>query len=94
MPKPSYPPTRIDTAVEELHGERVPDPYRWLEDGDSDETRAWTEAQNRFTREYLDAVPASEDPYPTYTVPSAPIAGHEATAPLGNSQSFCPAARA
>ena len=58
MPNPIYPASRIDTAVEELHGERVPDPYRWLEAGDSEETRAWTEAQNRVTRAYLDAVPA------------------------------------
>ncbi|MEO8140296.1 MAG: prolyl oligopeptidase family serine peptidase [Gemmatimonadota bacterium] len=58
MPKPTYPASRIDTAVEEIHGERVPDPYRWLEAGDSEETRLWTEAQNRIARTYLDAVPA------------------------------------
>ncbi len=58
MPDPTYPVTRIDTAVEELHGERIPDPYRWLEDGASDETRAWTEAQNRCTQDYLSQVQA------------------------------------
>jgi prolyl oligopeptidase len=58
MTRPAYPPTRLDTAVEELHGERIADPYRWLESGDTEETRLWTEAQNRITRTYLDAVPA------------------------------------
>jgi len=43
--------------VDELHGERIPDPYRWLEDGESAETRAWTEAQNARTEAYLAASP-------------------------------------
>jgi len=54
---PNYPPTRTTDAVESLHGETIPDPYRWLEDGESPDTRAWTEAQNALTRSYLDAVP-------------------------------------
>jgi prolyl oligopeptidase len=54
---PSYPPTRTDQTLEVLHGEAIPDPYRWLENGDSEETRAWTEAQNRLTEAYLEAVP-------------------------------------
>src|SRR5579859_3613030 len=51
------PPTRQDNVVDDLHGTAVVDPYRWLEDGDSAETRAWVEAQNERTREYLDALP-------------------------------------
>jgi prolyl oligopeptidase len=52
------PATRRDDVVEELFGERIVDRYRWLEDGDSPETRDWTAAQNAFTEAYLSASPA------------------------------------
>ena len=51
------PPTRAEDLVEVLHGVPVADPYRWLEDGESAETRAWVEAQNAFTRSVLEALP-------------------------------------
>jgi prolyl oligopeptidase len=54
---PTYPPTPVSDAVETLHGETIPDPYRWLEDGESAATGQWTAAQNALTRSYLDAVP-------------------------------------
>ena len=41
----AYPPARREDLVEDLHGERVSDPYRWLEDGDSSETMPWQQAQ-------------------------------------------------
>jgi endonuclease YncB( thermonuclease family) len=43
-------------AVEVLHGESIPDPYRWLEDQDGPETRAWIDAQNKYTHSLLDGL--------------------------------------
>jgi prolyl oligopeptidase len=54
---PDYPETRSVDVVETLHGEDIPDPYRWLEDADSSETRLWTERQNAFTQSYLESLP-------------------------------------
>jgi prolyl oligopeptidase len=58
IPVPPPPPARVDDVVEERHGLRIADPYRWLEDGTSSETRAWTAAHNERTRTALDAIPA------------------------------------
>lgn len=52
-PKYRYPQTRKDSQVDSYHGIRVADPYRWLEDDNSDETRAWVKAQNDVTFGYL-----------------------------------------
>ena len=46
--------TRRDPVVERLHGVEVADPYRWLEDGDDPEVRAWVAEQNAATRSVLD----------------------------------------
>jgi prolyl oligopeptidase len=43
------PPTRVETVVDTIHGVEIPDDYRWLEDQESAETRAWIEAQNAYT---------------------------------------------
>jgi prolyl oligopeptidase len=51
------PPARRDDTVDVLHGTEVADPYRWLEDADAPETRAWVEASNARTRAALDARP-------------------------------------
>ena len=52
--------TRKEERVELLHGVAVPDPYRWLEDGDSAEVRAWDEAQTAATRAWLARIPMRE----------------------------------
>ncbi len=52
------PVTRAEEIVERLHGIPVSDPYRWLEDEESREVRAWVEAQNAHTARVLDAIPA------------------------------------
>jgi prolyl oligopeptidase len=51
----------VQEQVEVLHGVEVADPYRWLEDLDSAETRAWVDAQNGLTERWLDAVPARDE---------------------------------
>lgn len=52
-----YPPARRGDTVETLHGLRVADPYRWMEELDAPETRAWIEAENRLTESWLAQVP-------------------------------------
>ncbi len=54
---PSPPPTRTVEVVETLHGVRVADPYRWLEEDQAPEVRAWIDAQNAYTRSLLDPLP-------------------------------------
>lgn len=49
----NYPVTRQEIMVELYHSIEVPDPYRWLEDPDSEETKAWVSAQNEVTYAYL-----------------------------------------
>ncbi len=61
VPLPTeYPPAARGDVVDDYHGTAVADPYRWLEDTESEETAAWVKAQNEVTRAYLDAIPARE----------------------------------
>ena len=56
VPKP--PPSRVDNFREVIHGVEIIDPYRWLEEQDSPETRAWIDAQNKYTHSLLDGLPS------------------------------------
>jgi prolyl oligopeptidase len=47
-------------VVEEIHGVRIEDPYRWLEAGDSEEVKEWTARQNAFTEAFLSKLPGRE----------------------------------
>jgi prolyl oligopeptidase len=52
-----YPPTRTVDASDTHFGVKVPDPYRWLEDGKSPEVQKWLADENHLARTYLDALP-------------------------------------
>jgi prolyl oligopeptidase len=53
-----YPATARVDHVDTLHGTSVPDPYRWLEDLNSAETKAWVTEENKVTFAYLEQIPA------------------------------------
>lgn len=55
---PAYPPARRTGLVEQVAGHQVADPYRWLEDPGSDESRAWLAAQDALAAGHLAALPA------------------------------------
>jgi len=76
--KYNYPPARVADAVDDYHGTKVPDPYRWMEDPESEETVKWVDAENKLTQELIAGVP-SRGPieerltklwnYPRYSLP-------------------------
>ncbi len=53
---PPPPPTEADPVTETVHGTTLTDPYRWLEDAKSPETRAWISQQMKYTEQYLSQV--------------------------------------
>lgn len=53
-----YPPARRDSHVDDYHGEKVADLYRWMEELDSPETREWVKAEAELTDSYLEKIPA------------------------------------
>ncbi|MDP6579900.1 MAG: prolyl oligopeptidase family serine peptidase [Vicinamibacterales bacterium] len=54
------PPTETREVVETLHGVEIRDPYRWLEDQEAPETRAWIDEQNSYTDTLLEPLPGRE----------------------------------
>ena len=52
----SYPISQKVDQVDEYHGTKISDPYRWLEDPDSEATKAWVESQNQVTFAYLNEI--------------------------------------
>ncbi len=59
-PHPTYPDAERLNLVEDLHGHRVADPYRWLEDPTDPRTRTWSAAQDVLARDHLDALPGRD----------------------------------
>jgi prolyl oligopeptidase len=57
----NYPQTRREDVVDTLHGVKIADPYRWLEDDNSEETKGWVQAQNKVTFGYLEKLPKREE---------------------------------
>jgi prolyl oligopeptidase len=51
------PQTPKKPVSDEYHGTTVEDPYQWLEKDDDPEVKAWSNAQNQRTRDYLDKLP-------------------------------------
>lgn len=74
-----YPYARKVAQVDDYHGIKVSDPYRWLENDTSAETKAWADAQNKLTSRYLSIIPFREQlkrrmaklySYQRYSIPS------------------------
>jgi prolyl oligopeptidase len=60
MSRPPYPAAQRQDIVEDLHGHRVTDPYRWLEDPQSDDTKKWLAAQDELFHQSVDDLPGRE----------------------------------
>lgn len=58
--KLSYPLSRKDNQVDNYFGTKVKDPYRWLENDSSPETKVWVESQNKVTFDFLGKIPFRE----------------------------------
>ena len=57
---PEPPETQVRVVTDNLHGNVIEDPYRWLEDQEAPETRAWIDSQNAYTQALLAYFPGKE----------------------------------
>ncbi len=57
----NYPDAKKVVQIDDYHGTKVSDPYRWLEDPDSPESRGWIDAENKVTLPYLQSLPKREE---------------------------------
>ncbi|HMG67183.1 MAG TPA: prolyl oligopeptidase family serine peptidase, partial [Chitinophagaceae bacterium] len=73
-----YPVAKKETITDDYNGTRVEDPYRWLEDDKSEETKAWVQEENKVTFDYLLNIPYRDKikirleemwNYPKYSAP-------------------------
>ena len=55
--KVNYPKTKTVDQIDDYHGTKVRDEYRWLEDDNSEETKAWVKEENKVTQAYLEKIP-------------------------------------
>ncbi len=58
--RPNYPSARKSDHVDNYHGAKVADPYRWLEETESKESETWIAAQDKLASQYLAALPGRE----------------------------------
>lgn len=58
--KMEYPKARVSAQVDDYHGVKVEDPFRWMEDDKSTETADWVAAENKVTFGYLEKIPFRE----------------------------------
>ena len=57
----TYPETKKDYTTDNYFGTRIADPYRWLENDTSTETKNWVDEENKITQNYLEQIPYRED---------------------------------
>ncbi|GET30864.1 prolyl oligopeptidase family protein [Prolixibacter sp. SD074] len=76
--KIKYPVAHKDNVVDDYFGHKVNDPYRWLEDDNSEETAKWVKAENKVTNAFLGQIPYRDNirkqltglwDYPKYSAP-------------------------
>ncbi|MFN6301017.1 MAG: prolyl oligopeptidase family serine peptidase [Planctomycetota bacterium] len=53
-----YPKSKVVDQIDDYHGTKINDPFRWLEDVDSEDTKSWVVEQNKLTFDYLESIPA------------------------------------